>query len=133
LPARVTGNRERAEARGAQIVVENGDRRRPDDVLRRRHREPGNRQPACQRFQQHQTERIGAAWKHEDVGARIDGGEFRAMFGAEENRVAVAGFQPRTRRTVADHDLGSRQVQRQKCVHVLFDGQPADHEKDRAF
>jgi len=101
--------------------------------LRRCHRERRNRQPACQRFQQHQTERIGAAWKHEDISARIDGGEFRAVFGAEENRVAVAGFQPRTRRTVADHHLGSRQVQPQKCVHALFDGKPADREKDRAF
>src|ERR1700730_10117895 len=70
LPANQTRDRERTQAGGPLIVGKTCDR-----------------QSACKRFEQHEAERIGAAWKHKDIGARIDGGEFCATLGPEEERV----------------------------------------------
>ena len=60
---------ERGQARGAQILIEDTDRRVADHIARAGHRKSRGRQPARQRFQQHQSKCVGTAWKHEHIRA----------------------------------------------------------------
>src|SRR5438874_9373110 len=48
------------------------------------HRICRNRKAAGQSLYIDQAERVRAAWKDEDVGCLVDGGELRTVFGAKE-------------------------------------------------
>ena len=64
------------------------DRRRADHVARPGHGKGRDRQAAGERLQQHETERVGLAREHEDVGARIGLRQRLALPRAEEDGVA---------------------------------------------
>src|SRR5450432_2402360 len=85
--------RERLHRGGAEIVVEDAGRRILHDVDRSPHRECRHRRAAGHRFGEHQAEGVGAAWKHEDIGALIVARELGADPGAREHRVRKALLQ----------------------------------------
>ena len=103
-----------------------------DHVERPRHRKGGNRRAAGQRLELHDAERIGAARKHEDVRSRQMRGQIRAGLFAEKSDTRIFVLERRLLRSVADHDLGSRQVERKKSFDILFDGDAAHGHEDRA-
>ena len=96
-----------------------GDRKRRD------------RQAAGQRLEQHQAEGVGLAREHEDVGGRIDLGQFLAVPRAEEHRLRIFPLQRRARRPVADDQLGAGQIEIEERLEILLDRDAADAEKHR--
>ena len=122
---------ERIQARRAQIVIEDADRRGADHVARPGDRKGGNRQPAGERFEQHQAKGIGLARKYEHVGGGVDLGQFGAVPRAQEHRIRIFSLQRQACRPVADHNLGARQIEIEEGLEVLFDRHPADIEEDR--
>ncbi len=131
IPAGLARHVERADAGAAQIAIQRADRMIGDHVERTGDRERRNRRAAGQRFELHDAERVGEAREHEHVG----GGQMRrqilALLLAEEFRFRIFLRQRRLLRAVADHDLGSRQIQRQKRFEILFDRDPAHGHEDR--
>ena len=125
------GISQRFEARFAQIVAQHADRRRPDDVARTGDRERRHRQAAGERLQQHQAEGVGLARKHEDVGGRVDFGQFLAVPRAEEDGVGIFPLQRRARRSVADDELGAGQIEIEEGFEIFLDRDTADAEKHR--
>src|SRR3954467_2728379 len=89
IAASLARHGERAQARGAQIVVDRADRMIGDDVLRTRHWKRRNRRAAGERFELNHAERVGQARKHEHVGGGEMRGEIGALFLAEEYRVGI--------------------------------------------
>ena len=122
---------QRAQAGGAQIVVERADRMIGDDVQRAGHRKRRDRRAAGQRFQLHDAESVGQAREHEHVGGRQMRGQFRALLLAEEFCLRIAPLEFRALRAVADHDLGARQVERQERFEILLDRDAAHGHEDR--
>ena len=70
---------QRAQAGGAQVLVQHAGLRIADDIARTGHRIRRHRQPAGHGLQQHQAEGIGLAREHEHVGGGIDLREFFAV------------------------------------------------------
>src|SRR6202171_1392945 len=68
--AGIARQRQRAHASDGQILVQDADRMIGDDVLRPGNRKSCDRNAAGERFELHDAERVGQAWKHEYVGAR---------------------------------------------------------------
>ena len=90
-------NLQRLQAGRAQILVQDADRRRADHVARPGDRKGGNRQAAGQRLQQHQAKRVGLAGKHEDIGGRVDFGQFLAVPCAQKHGIRIFPLQRRPR------------------------------------
>src|SRR5262245_4070607 len=66
---------QRPEASTAQVLVKASDRRPLDHIAWRYGGKCRHRQPACQGFQQNETEGVGAAWKNKNVGGGVDIGK----------------------------------------------------------
>src|SRR5271156_3733960 len=62
--AGIARQRQCAHASDGQILVQNADRIVGDDVLRPGNRKSGDRNAAGERFELHDAERVGQAWKH---------------------------------------------------------------------
>ncbi len=127
---RLARDRQRLEAGGAQVLVENA-RFRADDVDRPGDREGGDRQPARHRLDQHDAERVGAGREDEHVGARVNLRQRLAVPFAEEMGVRIAALERGARRPVADDDRRARKVEAEQRLEVLLHRDPADAEKDR--
>src|SRR3984885_8755998 len=67
--AGIARQRQRAHASDGQILVQDADRIVGDDVLRPGDRKSGDRNPAGERFELDDAERVGKAWKHEHIRA----------------------------------------------------------------
>ena len=130
-PAGFARHAERADAGAAQIGIQRADRMIRDHVQRAGHRKRRDRRAARQRFELHDAEGVGEAREHEDVGRRQMRGQIRALLFAEKSGLRIAALQLGRLRSVADHDLGSRQVQREKRLEVLFDRDAAHGHEDR--
>ena len=102
-----------------------------NDVLGPGDRIGGNRHPARERFELHNAERVGPAREHEDVGARQVGRQHLLVEQSEEFGVGEPPPQLGLLRTLPDHDLRSRQVEREERRQVLLDGDASDAGKDR--
>src|SRR3984885_4560894 len=68
--ADIARQRKRAHAGDRQILMQDADRMVGDDVLRTGDRKSSDRNATGERFELHDAERVGQAWKHEHVGAR---------------------------------------------------------------
>ena len=69
--------------------------------------------------------------KHENIGGRIDLGQFLAVPRAEKHGVRIFPLQRRARRPVADDQLGAGQIEVEKRLEILFDRDAADAEEHR--
>ena len=116
----------------AQILVHRTGAAVGQYVDRTCHRVSGHRQPARQRFQQHQAEGVGAAREHEHIRRRVDLGEFRLRQHAQIVDFRIARFKLRQLWAFAGHPFRTWQVELQESFDVLLDGDPADVQKDRA-
>src|SRR5690606_12379906 len=65
-------------------------------------------------------------------GGGEEPGEFLAAPGAEKQSARIPGPQGFERRTTVDDQLGAGKVEREEGLDVLFDGDAADIEEDRA-
>src|ERR1700722_3449694 len=82
--ADVARQRQRLETSDAQILVQYADRVVGNDVFRPRDRIGGNWTPTRQRFDLHDSERVGATRKDEDVGSREMRGKYAVVHMSEE-------------------------------------------------
>ena len=123
---------QRLEAGDAQILVQHADRMVADDVLRPGDRKGRDRHAAGQRLELHDAERVGPARKYEDVGRCQMRGQVPFSSSPRNFASGKRALQLRLLRAVADHDLGARQIERQKCFEVLFDRDAADGDEDRS-
>lgn len=86
---------------------------------------------ACERFEQHESERVGAARKHEDVGGRVDLREFGLRQHAQIVDLRIARLQLGERRTFARDPLRAGQIELQECLDVLLDRHASHVQEDR--
>ena len=112
-------NLQRLQAGRAQILVQNADRCRADHVAWTGDRKGGNRQAAGQRLQQHQAKRVGLAGKYENIGGRVDFGQFLAVPGAQEHGIRIFPLQRRQGRPIADDELGAGQIEVEEGFEIF--------------
>ena len=136
---------ERMRPRSARIELERPKRRMPQilaqyarlrvgqHVFRPADRVGRNRNAARQRFEQHETERIGKAWKDKDIGRGVGLGQTLAFARAREHGVRIKPLELFGLRTSTDQDLAAWQIEIEKGLDILLDGDAADIKKDRAF
>src|SRR5580658_8952875 len=119
------------QTRSAQILIQNTDWVVGNDVLGASDRERRDRQSTGQGFELHDAERVGQAREYKDIG----GGEMRRQGSvlklSEKFGLREALFQLLLHGALADHHFGARQVQGEKCIKVLFDGDAAQGDEDR--
>ena len=101
-----------------------------DHVQRARYRKRRDRRAAGQRLELHDAEGIGEAREYEDVRRRQMRGQIPAGLLAEKSGLRISARQLRLLRSIADHDLGSRQVQREKRLEIFFDRDAAHGHED---
>src|SRR4029453_13337191 len=87
---------------------------------------------ACQRFQQHQTEGIGATGKDEHVSSGVDFGQSVAMHRSEEYGIRKFSRESPPRRAGSNDDLGAGQIELQKGFQILFYRQPPHGQENRS-
>ena len=121
---------ERAHAGAAQVRIQGANRVIGDHVERTRHREGRDRRAARQRLELNDAESVGEAREYKDIRRCDMRGQILPGFFAEEFRSGIAMLQHRLLRTVADHDLGAGQIQRQKRLEIFFDRDTADRHED---
>ena len=102
-----------------KIDIENPDIRIADDVAGRRRRKGGYRHAAGQSFQQHQTERVGAARKYEHIGGRIDFRQRLASSRADKDRVRKFSRQCTASRPLADYEFRAGQINLEKGLKIF--------------
>src|SRR5580700_12081522 len=111
--------------------MQDADRIVGDDVLRAGDRKSGDWNTAGERFELHDAERVGEAWKHEHVGTGQVRGENAVVQHAE--KFCVGEFSPEFGflGSGADDDLGAGQIERQERFEILFDGYSTNRHEDR--
>src|SRR5262249_12389830 len=107
------------QTRALQIFVEGANGCLSNDVTRRRYRECGNRHAARACLEQHEPERIGAAWEHEHIGGCVDFGQGFTLLRANEYGIRKFPRQAAPCRAFADDQLCPGQVELQKSVKVF--------------
>ena len=85
-----------------------------------------DRRPRRHGLQDHEAEGVGPAREDKDIGVPETPGQLPAEAGPKEFGVRIFLFQLGPRRTVADHDLGARQVRLEEGLDILLDCHPAD-------
>ena len=101
-------------------VLGTGDRKRRD------------RRATGQRFELNHAKRVGEAREHEHVGRGEMRGEVLPGLLAEEDGIRIFAFELGLLRSIADHDLGARQIQRQERFEILLHRDAAHGHEDRS-
>src|SRR5206468_1830337 len=105
--AGIAGNLQRVHAGAAEVLVQNPDGALADHVLRTGDRKGGDRNPARQRLELHDAERVGAAREYEDVRCREVRGQDAIVQRAEKFRLRKTTLEDRLVRPGADDDFGA--------------------------
>jgi hypothetical protein len=98
---------QRSQACRSQIVIQDADRRLADHVAGTGHGKCGDWKAAGKRLQQHQTEGVGLARKHENVGSSICLGKGLALPRTWKDSLRVFSSQRSTCGSIADDQLGA--------------------------
>src|SRR3974377_2009714 len=122
---------ESAQARGSQVLVQDANRVLPDHVARARHQKRGARAAAGKRPQLNDPERVGPARKYEHVRGRQVRSERAAFQQSQILDVGEVTAQIALLRSLPDHDLGARQIEREKSREVFLNRDPAHADEDR--
>ena len=97
-----------------------------DTIERSRHRESRDRHTAGVRLDHGETEGIREAREHQHIRRRQAVHELLAEAVPGEHRARVAGLERLPLGPIADHHLGAGQVQAEKRLEILLDGEPPD-------
>src|SRR3569833_3494334 len=115
-----------------KVLVKDAGHTLLDHVDRAGYRKCRNGHSAGERLDHRQTESVGEAGKNQDIGAANHTGQLSAMAVADELLVRVARCEVGSLGPVTDDHLGTLDLEIEKGVDVLFDGQPAAVGHDRA-
>src|SRR5437667_12676590 len=113
------GDIEGGERGSSQVLIEAADAAIGDHVERARHRKCRDRDTGGERLKHNETERVGAARKHEDVGSGVVANEIRLVLEAGEMDSRITLTKRRELRAIADDDLRAGQVEIEKGRQVL--------------
>src|SRR5205823_9669394 len=109
-----------------EIIVQDTRHVLLDTIERSRHRESRDRHTAGVRLDHGETEGIREAREHQHIRRRQAVHELLAEAVPGEHRARVAGLERLPLGPIADHYLGAGQVQAEKRVEILLDGEPPD-------